>query len=267
MFVFVLGTSPNFPKLFRTEAEDFRSMFPRGRKNMAEEVDVVAIRELLPFLSPDARHDLKFFAVDYILGLTGSESGKKFLKQNDEILKKLLDLTLDEKAQSSCRDSYLAIVNLSAEPVIADKLLEFDVIPTFLSYVLGKESQHADKVAMILSNLTRTEKGAKEVVKVTTHSKEIGLYKLVEVFCMKNYNPNANLNYLAPFLSNLTQLPEAREFILDRKRCVIQRMLTFTQFQDSLVRRGGVVAVLKNCCFETGETDTKLKELLCDNFI
>lgn len=215
---------------------------------MAKDVNA----ELLPFLSPDAQPELKYFAVDYILGLTGSEKGKKFLNENEIFVKKLLDLTRDPDSSTSCRDSYLAIVNLSAEPVISDKIVDYNVIPAFLNYVLSQDSQHADKAAMILSNLTRTEKGANETLKYITSSNEIRLSKIVEIFCRKDFNPHANLHYLAPFLSNLTQLQEARDLILDRKRCVIQRLLIFTQFSDSLVRRGGVVAVLKNCCFETG---------------
>lgn len=49
---------------------------------------------------------------------------------------------------------------------------------------------------------------------------EVGLLKLVDMFCTEGYNKHANLNYLAPLLSNLTQLPEARNLIVDKDRCV-----------------------------------------------
>lgn len=45
-----------------------------------------------------------------------------------------------------------------------------------------------------------------------------GLSQLVEVFCNEGYNKKANLHYLGPLLSNLTQLCEARSYILDRDR-------------------------------------------------
>lgn len=40
-------------------------------------------------------------------------------------------------------------------------------------------------------------------------------------------------------------------------RCVIQRLLPFTQFQASVVRRGGVIGTLRNCCFDHSESHTE----------
>lgn len=36
-------------------------------------------------------------------------------------------------------------------------------------------------------------------------------------------------------------------------RCVIQRLLPFTQYQASAVRRGGIIGTLRNCCFDHSE--------------
>lgn len=38
---------------------------------------------------------------------------------------------------------------------------------------------------------------------------------------------------------------------MDRDRSVIQRLLPFTEYADSIVRRGGIVGTLKNCCFNS----------------
>lgn len=37
---------------------------------------------------------------------------------------------------------------------------------------------------------------------------------------------------------------------MDRDRNVIQRLLPFTEYTDSIIRRGGIVGTLKNCCFD-----------------
>ena len=219
---------------------------------MVDQIDQKAVKELLPFLSLNARGDVKSLALDYILGLSGSDSGKHFLNQNEEYLRCILELTRDLNSNIS-RDAYSTIVNLSAELAISDKLLKFNIIEPFLSYALKQTSEHADKVAMILSNVTRTETGCREVLKVTNTSEECSLYKIVEVLCVEKYNPRAELNYFATFLSNLTQLQESRDYILDRDCCVIQRLLPFTTYSASLVKRRGIVAVLKNCCFESSE--------------
>ena len=222
------------------------------RSNMAVQVDRKAAEELLPFLSSDARGDVKALALDYILGLSGSEKGKKFLHENEEYLRRLLDLTKDSNTNIS-RDAFSTVVNLSAELVISEKLLKYNIVEPFLSYALKQTSEHADKVAMILSNLTRTESGSTEVLKVTKNSEDCSLYRIVEVLCKENYNPHAKLDYLAAFISNLTQVQESRDYILDKDSCVIQRLLPFTTYGGSLVKRAGIVGVLKNCCFETSE--------------
>lgn len=45
-----------------------------------------------------------------------------------------------------------------------------------------------------------------------------GLAQLVEIFCTEGYNKTAKLHYLGPLLSNLTQLPEARNHMMDKDR-------------------------------------------------
>ena len=219
---------------------------------MADQVDENTVKELLPFLSIDARGDVKAIALDYILGLSGSDSGKKFLKENGECLKRLLDLTKDSDLRT-CGVAFSALVNLSAEQVIAEKLLQYNFIEQFLVYMLKPNSEHAGKAAMILSNITRTENGCSEVLKVTKNSAGCGLYKIVEVLCKENYNPHSNLQYIATFINNLTQVQEFRDLILAKDRCIIQRLLPFTTYNASVIKRGGIVGTLKNCCFETGE--------------
>ena len=219
---------------------------------MADQIDHKAVKELLPFLALDARGDVKALALDYVLGLSGSDSGKNFLKENEEYLKRLLDLTKDSNSRT-CGVAFSVLVNLSAEQLIAEKLLQYNFIEPFLIYTLNPASEHAGKAAMILSNVTRTENGCREVLKVTKNSADCSLYKIVEVLCKEKYNPHTNLHYLATFISNLTQLQESRDLILDKDRCVVQRLLPFTAYNASLIRRGGIVGALRNCCFETGE--------------
>ena len=73
----------------------------------------------------------------------------------------------------------------------------------------------------------------------------IGFDKLMQVFCRENYNKFAKLHYLGPLLSNLTQIKDARLALLDKEHYVIQRLLPYTEYADSLVRRGGIVGALK----------------------
>lgn len=47
---------------------------------------------------------------------------------------------------------------------------------------------------------------------------DVGVAQLVEIFCTEGYNKKAKLHYLSTLLSNLTQLPEARSYMMDKDR-------------------------------------------------
>lgn len=40
---------------------------------------------------------------------------------------------------------------------------------------------------------------------------------------------------------------------MDNTNVCLQRLVSFTDYKDSAVRRGGVIGLIKNCCFETGK--------------
>ncbi|TKS71437.1 Protein HGH1 -like protein [Collichthys lucidus] len=204
--------------------------------------------ELLSFLSPGMRADVKAQATEYFLGLSGHRDGCRFLRSKPDILAGLFALTSDISI-AIVKDCYFIFINLSADETLHQVLVgDVKVLPGLLKNLIDPEFMFSDQICTILSNLTRHEKTCKTVFKVI--QEEVGLAQVVEIFCTEGYNKNAKLHYLGPLLSNLTQLPEARNYILDKDRCVVQRLLSFTQFQASVVRRGGVIGTLRNCCFD-----------------
>ncbi|KAA8593680.1 hypothetical protein FQN60_009796 [Etheostoma spectabile] len=204
--------------------------------------------ELLSFLTPDTRPDVKGHTTGYILGMSGHRDGCRFLRSKSDLLVALFALTSDPSI-AIVKDCYHIFINLSADETLHQVLLaNVKILPVLLKRVLDPGYLFSDQICTILSNLTRHVKTCKTVFQVL--QEEVGLAQLVEVFCTEGYNKKANFNYLGPLLSNLTQLPEARNYIMDKDRCVIQRLLPFTQYQASAVRRGGVIGTLRNCCFD-----------------
>ncbi|KAF7644675.1 hypothetical protein LDENG_00217770, partial [Lucifuga dentata] len=205
------------------------------------------VEELLSFLTPATRPDVKGHAVEYILGLSGNRDGCRYLRTKPGLLTSLFALTSDPSV-AIAKDCYHILINLSADDTLHQVLVkEVNIVPALLKNLLNPEFPFADQICTIFSNLTRHEKTCKHVFQVL--QEEAGLAQLVEVFCAEGYNKKASLHYLGPLLSNLTQLPEARNYIMDKDRCVVQRLLPYTQYQASAVRRGGVVGTLRNCCF------------------
>ncbi|XP_071350306.1 protein HGH1 homolog [Trachinotus anak] len=204
--------------------------------------------ELLSFLTPGTRADVKGQATEYFLGLSGHRDGCRFLRSKPDLLVALFALTSDPSV-AIVKDCYHILINLSADETLHQVLVaDVKVLPVLLKNLLDPEYLFSDQICTILSNLSRHEKTCKTVFKVL--QEEVGLAHLVEVFCTEGYNKKAKLHYLGPLLSNLTQLPEARNYIMDKDRCVVQRLLPFTQYQASAVRRGGVIGTLRNCCFD-----------------
>lgn len=216
------------------------------------------LSELLAFLRADTRADVKAGAAECVLGLSAHRDGCLFLGSRPELLRAVWALTSDP---SVCivKDVYFTFINLSAEEELHQVLLsELDVLPLLCKNLLDSAFPFSDQICSVLSNLSRSDRSCASVYKVLQD--KVGLSKLVEIFCCDKFNPNANLHFLGPLLSNLSQLEQARDQILDHSRCVIQRLLPFTQFEGSVVRRGGVIGTLRNCCFDHKHHEWLLSE-------
>ncbi|RZC38963.1 FAM203 family protein, partial [Asbolus verrucosus] len=232
-----------------------------------------SVEELIKFIQIGARLDLKAVALEHILGLTGSESGIATLIQHQILLVSLIAL-LDDSHFPTAKDSSLCLVNISANEKAAERLIDLEIptncpplqsppdniVNTVLKFIFDPESKIADPCCMILSNLTRPSHLFETVIDGIQKSGK-SFDEIISVFTKKQYNRvGANLHYLGPVLSNLSQSGRVRRYILDKNKCVVQRLLPFTEYRESLVRRGGVVGTLKNCCFESDFHDWLLSE-------
>ncbi|XP_033627577.1 protein HGH1 homolog [Asterias rubens] len=228
--------------------------------------DPYVLEELSNFLSVSARPDLKASALQYVVGLTSSADGIQLLQSHAKLPEALVALTQDTDDKTSS-DAFKCVVNLTAHIVdggestntfASDKKL----LSILLKTVVDKSNFNSDNACKVLTNITRVPAGCRHVMEVLQEQDfPVKLVTLVETFGTKDYNSkNSNLDYLGTVLSNLTQLPEGREFVLDKDRCVIQRLLPYIHYQGSGVRRRGIVAALRNCCFETDYHDWLLSE-------
>lgn len=193
--------------------------------------------------------DLKVSALSYVLGLTGSPDGLDCIYAHKEILlPALVELTGDE-LNAIADDSYLALVNIAANSRLARELVLLHVTPKLLTSLLDPKC--LDHVTMILSNLTREDEGSKAVLNVLqSDNSKMKLHQLVGLFCT---NRTAKFHYLATVFSNISQLSNGRRLFLDPQQCLLPKLLPFINYQGSVVRRGGIVGLVRNLCFETGE--------------
>ncbi|XP_014448762.1 protein HGH1 homolog [Tupaia chinensis] len=209
--------------------------------------------QLLPFLAPGVRVDLQAAAARHVLALTGSGTGRSLLARQAALLRAVAELAAGA-APAPARDAARALVNLAADPGMHESLLATDPgLPArLLGRALDPQWPWAEEAAAALANLSREPAPCAAVTAMleAVEPGASGLEHLVSALCTPGYNTHAPLHYLGPLLSNLSQRPMARAFLLDPDRCVIQWLLPLTQYPDSSVRRGGVVGTLRNCCFE-----------------
>ncbi len=107
----------------------------------------------------------------------------------------------------------------------------------------------------ILSNLTRPENLVENILN-SLMSINFKIEKYVACFTkINNDKKKSNLDYLAPIFSNLTQSGIGRSLICNKETRLFQRLLPFISYEDSLIRRGGIVGMVKNICFDSSLHD------------
>lgn len=176
-----------------------------------------------------------------------------------------LIILLEDSNNTIPKDAALCLVNISAKDEGATHLIKLEtdmieipfvkkpknIVDSVIKCILDKDSKIADPCCMILSNLTRESKHVDKVIDFIEDS-GITMDMIVNAFTKNNYNTNgAKLHYLGPVLSNLSQSSRIRKYILDKDKCVIQRLIAFTEYKESVVRRGGIIgkAQLRMKCF------------------
>lgn len=177
--------------------------------------------KLLPFLMPAARADLQAAAAQHVLALTGSGPGRTLLAGQAALLRALVELAA-APAPAPARDAARALVNLAADPCLHDPLLaaEPELPARLLSCALDPQWHWADEAAAVLANLSREPGPCAALMEALGAAEpgESGLERLVHALCTPGYNARAPLHYLGPVLSNLSQRPGARAFLLDPNR-------------------------------------------------
>ncbi|XP_054743106.1 protein HGH1 homolog [Anastrepha obliqua] len=221
------------------------------------EAYTATLKELVTFMHPTQRLDLKAVALTHVLSLTGSEDGKKAILTLDDVLIALFNLTHDDN-HTVAKDAVLSLINLSAEEVGAVKVFEtaksltpaFPLVSEAIKQITEEKSKLADPWSMVLSNLTRSEKLVEDII-IELELNNKTLPNLLKAFTKLDYNKEkAKLHYLAPIFCNLTQSGRGRELACNAKYDFLEKILPFASYEDSIVRRGGTIGILKNICFD-----------------
>lgn len=216
---------------------------------------------MVQFLQPSSRLDLKVVALQHILGLTGSSEGLEVIGLVPEVYLCLSTLLFDN-SEATRKDAALSLINLSANGKTASKIMQLEaadkLILNLWRSVKEMRPTTADPASMVLCNLTIDKVNCDRVLSGLKNN-GIDIGEIVEAMC-KEPQMEVKLHYLGPLLSNLSQLAEVRGLLMAKSGRMFEKLLPFTEYRASSIRRGGAVGAIRNCCFE----ETFHEKLLVD---
>lgn len=220
------------------------------------------LTELIQFLKPDARLDLKHISIEHLVGLSGTEEGVKTLLQNQQIIQSIIELT-DDYVEEVAKNALLLLVNLTASPEGAKKLIKYkpsshkNLLEQLIGYVKNPNKKDADAACMILSNLTRLDDELEEVLDHILPQ----LNDVLNIFVNVDFNKKGSkLHYLAPMFSNLSRSTRVQKWLVEEHPHVpLIKLLPFCNYELSNIRRGGAIGTIRNLSFAAEYHDFLLK--------
>ncbi|KAG9292621.1 hypothetical protein G9A89_006993 [Geosiphon pyriformis] len=217
------------------------------------------LQELLGFLH-DRNPDVRRVALSHLLGYTTKSSQLQhiFKKNNKQPTRDLKILCMDNPLIA--HDAFLALINLSEDNEIRKELDDEGFLRFLVSIICNPISILADLGCMLLSNLTKNEQISNRMLTLSFPSSNQAtltgtLDQLIDVFekgVNKTFNKDAEFHFLASVFANITILPPGRNFFLTNSpvdnQPPITKLIIFTE-HPNIIRRGGVISCIKNCCF------------------
>ncbi|KAI9357519.1 hypothetical protein BD770DRAFT_322009 [Pilaira anomala] len=230
------------------------------------------IKELIPFLHQPAL-EIRAIALHHLVPYTpnGNEYRHLLMEQRSTVCKDLKQLCKEDPV--TAHDALRSLINLSSDSLVQQELDDEDFLKYIGLLITNAKSVLADLACMLLSNMTKYEPTCVKVIQAKaepieglTSSRRL-LDQLVEVFhkgYKKEYNPQAEFHFLASVFSNVSSIRLGRVFMIER--AAVDNLSPLTKLQiftedPSVIRRGGVDSVIKNCCFETREHERLLDPL------
>ncbi|KAI8144617.1 hypothetical protein BJV82DRAFT_667817 [Fennellomyces sp. T-0311] len=229
------------------------------------------VLELLEFLH-QPRAEIRALAVQQLTSLTPKSSQYQplLISKRETLIPDLKSLCHEDTVVA--HEAIKCLINLSHDPRIQAELDDKFFINFLCLTILIPKSVLADAACMLLSNMTKHEptcvkllEGEAKPLPGLCDSTRL-MDHLVEAFHRghkKAYNPKAEFNFLASVFSNVSGIRLGRVYFLEDapydKHAPLTKLQIFTE-DPNIIRRGGVDATIKNCCFETRQHERILED-------
>ncbi|CAB4411873.1 unnamed protein product [Rhizophagus irregularis] len=220
------------------------------------------LESLFEFLH-DNNSDVRQIALKNLLEYTISTSQYQSLfKRNN--MRPIIDLkNLCKDNTVTAHNAYKALVNLTSDDEIRKEMNDENFLKYLMTTITNREAILADIACMLLSNITKNELICVKILSLNVQPIQYlsnstrAMDQLVDVFVKglnRKYNKEAEFHFLASVFANVSMIPQGRrDFFLSSASydnvAPISKLIIFTE-HSNIIRRGGVISCIKNCCFE-----------------
>uniref|UniRef100_F1KYV4 Protein HGH1 homolog n=1 Tax=Ascaris suum TaxID=6253 RepID=F1KYV4_ASCSU len=204
-----------------------------------------AIFELVQFLEPRTRIDVRRSAIAYIIGVSAADEGPQLFKKEDFALGRALCLLFESTPED--RSPLLsALTNIaSVDDVCANYIIEKSDVVTICVRSCRDRENIATFAAKLLSNLSLhfASKVFETAVKVWESF-------VSDIVALLNASDSGDfVDYMGYVLVNCTAMPRVRRLICERHLASILPMVTQNSSPN---RRLIAVDIVRNLCFDDG---------------
>ncbi|CCX32753.1 hypothetical protein FPQ18DRAFT_399927 [Pyronema domesticum] len=227
------------------------------------------LEELIEFLG-SPRPEIRQLALEYAQGYSQGLQSDIFLHPDLKPIKDLKVIVNDIAPRAKI--ALAILINLCDKASVISNLEADDAfLELLLSKITDKSYPNADLCAMLLANMTKSDKLArlidlKRAVPEGVSTSEYAMDQLMDCFVKgaeKKLNPEATYDYLSYVMADLSRLPSGRQYFITRRDyddvIPVSKLVVFTEHKSN-IRRKGVASTIKNCCFDTASHKTFLEE-------
>ncbi|CCH41209.1 hypothetical protein BN7_746 [Wickerhamomyces ciferrii] len=222
------------------------------------------LEELVEFLHhPQA--PIRTVALENVVGLSQGPESSIFQYNNYEPIKDLKILARD-KGKTIVQHSLTILANLCEDEKIRDLIVDdFEFVKYLIEkIILDLENRNSDIGCILLTNIAKNDKIIKifEIRDLDLPNKEVfkssnAIDCLLDIFVKgseKSLNKLANYDYLSFFFADISRFLQGRKYFVTKQSyddiLPITKILVFTEYYESKIRREGVASTIKNSLFE-----------------
>ncbi|KAI8924214.1 hypothetical protein BC831DRAFT_466613 [Entophlyctis helioformis] len=206
-------------------------------------MDATQVIELFGFLS-DPRLDVRNAASEYVAGLTSSPDAVQFFSHNNyKPVHDLMALIKDNVLVA--HNAISALINLTSDLAIVNTMADDAFLSELVLQIILPKNVNADLCCMLLNNLSKHESVANKLLPPDS------VQSMDADLAAPDSDQQTRAKKPTHRIDNLLEIFGC-EFFLSRTSVDgtlrLSKLVVFTEHTD-VIRRGGAISTIKNCCF------------------